>query len=43
MHAKLQFGDAHWEVTFNEDTTTAAYRAAQFAFEAKRAAERSTK
>lgn len=38
--AYLKFGDHEWAVEWDESTNKQAYMIAQFAFEAKRAAER---
>lgn len=40
MYAELKIGDAQWAVTWDEKSYTRAYMESQFAFEAKRAAER---
>lgn len=40
VRAHLKFGDQEWAVTWQAESNTPAYMASQFAFEAKRAAER---
>lgn len=41
MYAELKFGTEQWAVTWDEEKCTREYMESQFAFEAKRAAERS--